>query len=59
MNKAEAESTIFDLRKKADMSLFANDVEGFNRVQQRIIHLQQEHGALTGAERIPNDRETV
>ena len=56
MNKSEAESMIFNLRKKADLFLQAGDTDKFNRIQATIGHLQELYGAVKGAGRKNDDR---
>ena len=51
-----AENTIFDLRKKADLELQAGNIEAFQRIQTTIADLQKTTGALHGAERKDNAR---
>jgi hypothetical protein len=55
-NLRDAENTIFDLRKKADLFLQAGNTGEFARIQNTISHLQELYGAVKGAERKNNDR---
>jgi hypothetical protein len=50
------ESTIFNLRKKADLELQAGNIEAFQRIQTTIADLQKTTGAVTGIEREKNAR---
>jgi hypothetical protein len=49
MDTRDAENTIFDLRKKADLYLQAGAVDAFNLVQDQIVELQKQTGAVKGA----------
>jgi hypothetical protein len=51
-----AEYTIFNLRKKADLELQAGNTEAFQRVQATIADIQKTTGAVKGAERKDNAR---
>jgi len=48
LSEREAENTIFDLRKKADLFLQAGNTEEFDRIQITIGHLQKIYGAVKG-----------
>jgi HPt (histidine-containing phosphotransfer) domain-containing protein len=47
-DQQNAENTIFDLRKKADLELQAGNTEAFQRIQTTIADLQKTTGAVTG-----------
>jgi len=55
----DAENTIFDLRKKADLFLQAGNIEAFNRIQITISHLQEVYGAVKGAGRKEDNERTA
>jgi len=59
MNESQrnAESLIFDLRKRVALYLQAGNTDEVNRIQQTIAHLQEVYGAVKGAGRKKdNDR---
>ena len=47
-DRQNAENTIFDLRKKADLELQVGNTEAFQRIQTTIADLQKTTGAVTG-----------
>jgi len=55
-DRQNAENTIFDLRKKADLELQVGNTEAFQRIQTTIADLQKTTGAVKGAERKDNAR---
>ena len=47
-NTADAEQSIYDLRKKAGLYLQAGDTEEYNRILDTISNLQKTTGAVKG-----------